>query len=192
LRAFAALALSVFCIAWSAPLVRWADVPGVTSAFYRALVAAVVLVPYWLLSRRGKLPSARATIIALLGGAFFAMDLALFNTAVLKTSATTAMVLTNNSPILVGLGTWLLFRERPKLTFWIGQTMEFVACAMVLFNWHADIGVILLIVFTVVASLLLLRFWEVDVPPMRVGMQNGMVANIAVVGGLLLLLQNVR
>jgi uncharacterized membrane protein YphA (DoxX/SURF4 family) len=80
----------------------------------------------------------------------------------------------------------------PKATFWIGQTMEFVGCAMVLLNWHADIGVILLIVFTVVASLLLLRFWEVDVPPMRTGMQNGMVANIAVVGGLLLLLQNVR
>ena len=80
----------------------------------------------------------------------------------------------------------------PKPTFWVGQTTEFVACAMVLFNWHADIGVILLIVFTVVASLLLLRFWEVEVPPMRIGMQNGMVANIAVVGGLLLLLQNVR
>jgi uncharacterized membrane protein YphA (DoxX/SURF4 family) len=70
----------------------------------------------------------------------------------------------------------------PKATFWIGQTMEFVGCAMVLFNWHADMGVILLIVFTVLASLLLLRFWEVDVPPMRIGMQNGMVANIAVVG----------
>jgi len=80
----------------------------------------------------------------------------------------------------------------PKVTFWVGQTMEFVDCAMILLNWHADIGVILLIVFTVVASLLLLRFWEVDVPPMRVGMQNGMVANIGVVGGLLLLLQNVR
>ena len=80
----------------------------------------------------------------------------------------------------------------PKVTFWVGQTMEFVGCAMILLNWHADIGVILLIVFTVVASLLLLRFWEVDVPPMRVGMQNGMVANIGVVGGLLLLLQNVR
>lgn len=80
----------------------------------------------------------------------------------------------------------------PRVTFWVGQTMGFVACAMILLNWHADIGVILLIVFTVVASLLLLRFWEVDVPPMRVGMQNGMVANIGVVGGLLLLLQNVR
>ena len=80
----------------------------------------------------------------------------------------------------------------PRVTFWVGQTMEFAACAMILLNWHADIGVILLIVFTVVASLLLLRFWEVDIPPMRVGMQNGMVANIGVVGGLLLLLQNVR
>src|SRR5437763_3686873 len=59
----------------------------------------------------------------------------------------------------------------PKVTFWAGQTIEFVGIAMVLFNWHADIGVILLIVFTIVASLLLLRFWDVDVPPMRIGMQ---------------------
>ena len=34
----------------------------------------------------------------------------------------------------------------PKLTFWIGQTMEFAACAMVLFNWHADIGVIAVLI----------------------------------------------
>jgi putative oxidoreductase len=67
----------------------------------------------------------------------------------------------------------------PQLTFWIGQAMEFVGCALVLF------------VFTVVASALLLRFWEVQ-GPMRTGMQNGMLANIGIVGGLLLLLQNVR
>ena len=42
------------------------------------------------------------------------------------------------------------------------------------------------------AKYLDVRTWEVEVPPMRIGMQNGMVANIAVVGGLLLLLQNVR
>src|SRR5690242_8984059 len=80
----------------------------------------------------------------------------------------------------------------PKVTFWVGQVMEFIGIALVLFNWHPAVGVIILIVFTVVATLLLLRFWEVDVPPMRIGMQNGFVANIAVVGGLLLLLQNVR
>jgi putative oxidoreductase len=79
----------------------------------------------------------------------------------------------------------------PQVTFWIGQTMELVGCALVLFNWHAAIGVGLLLVFTVVASALLLRFWEVD-GPMRTGMQNGMLANVGIVGGLLLLLQHVR
>ena len=79
----------------------------------------------------------------------------------------------------------------PVLTFWTGQTMEFIGCALVLFNWYAAVGVVLLLVFTVVASALLLRFWEVD-GPMRTGMQNGMLANIGIVGGLLLLLQNVR
>lgn len=79
----------------------------------------------------------------------------------------------------------------PHLTFWIGQAMEFVGCALVLFNWHPAVGVVLLLVFTVVASALLLRFWEVQ-GPMRTGMQNGMLANIGIVGGLLLLLQNVR
>ena len=72
----------------------------------------------------------------------------------------------------------------PKLTFWIGQTMEFVGCALVLLNWYPAVGVVLLLVFTVVASALLLRFWEVD-GPMRTGMQNGMLANIGIVGGLL-------
>lgn len=79
----------------------------------------------------------------------------------------------------------------PRVTFWVGQTMEFVGCALVLANWHPAIGVGLLLVFTVVASALLLRFWEVE-GPMHTGMQNGMLANIAVVGGLLLLLQHVR
>ena len=79
----------------------------------------------------------------------------------------------------------------PAATFWIGQTMEFIGCALLLLNWHPAIGVILLIVFTVLASALLLRFWEVE-GPMRTGMQNGMMANIGIVGGLLLLLQNVR
>jgi len=79
----------------------------------------------------------------------------------------------------------------PRATFWIGQTMEFVGCALVLLNWYPAVGVLLLIVFTVVASALLLRFWEAE-GPMRTGMQNGMLANIGVLGGLLLLLQNVR
>ncbi|HEU4661053.1 MAG TPA: DoxX family membrane protein [Pseudolabrys sp.] len=79
----------------------------------------------------------------------------------------------------------------PRQAFWAGIALEFVGCALVLINWHPAVGVICLIVFTVLATLLLLRFWEMDDPMKRMGMQNGFLANIAVVGGLLLLLQNV-
>lgn len=80
----------------------------------------------------------------------------------------------------------------PAATFWAGVVLEFVGCALLLFNWYPAVGVLCLIVFTVLASALLLRFWEVDDPGKSIGMQNGMLANIAIVGGLLLLLQNVR
>lgn len=85
-----------------------------------------------------------------------------------------------------------LFRAPfPLLTFWIGQTLEFVGCALVLANWHPAIGVDCLIAFTVLASALLLRFWEVPDPFKKAVMRNAMLANTAVVGGLLLLLENV-
>ena len=80
----------------------------------------------------------------------------------------------------------------PSAAFWGGTALEFVGCALVLFNWHPAIGVICLIVFTVLASGLMHRFWETADPARRLPQQNGLCANLAVVGGLLLLLQNVR
>jgi putative oxidoreductase len=79
----------------------------------------------------------------------------------------------------------------PRIAFWAGMALDAAGCLMVLLNWHPAIGVLCLIVFTVLASLLLLRFWEMEDPMKRTGMQNGFLANIAVVGGLLLLLQDV-
>jgi uncharacterized membrane protein YphA (DoxX/SURF4 family) len=76
-------------------------------------------------------------------------------------------------------------------TFWTGVVLEFIGIALVLFNWYANVGVLCLLLFTVLATGLMLRFWEVDDPGKRIGMQNGFFTNIAVVGGLLLLLQKV-
>ena len=52
----------------------------------------------------------------------------------------------------------------PRVTFWIGMALDAVGRALVLANWHPQIGVLCLIVFTTIASLLLLRFWEIDDP----------------------------
>lgn len=66
----------------------------------------------------------------------------------------------------------------PLVTFWIGIVLEAVGCAMILANWHPAVGVFCLIVFTVLATLLLLRFWEMNDPMKATGMRNGFLANI--------------
>ena len=129
--AYAALAAAIFGMAWSPLFVRWAGVPALAAAFYRVLIAGLVLTP-WRLSRRPpRFPAIRTTSLALLGGAFFAGDLAFFNSAVLRTSAANAVLLGNNAPIFVGLGTWLFMRRRPHAAFWTGLALALAGCAYI-------------------------------------------------------------
>ena len=53
LRAYLAMVAGIVCIAWSAIFVRWTDIPGPASAFYRMLIPAVVLLPTFLFDRSG-------------------------------------------------------------------------------------------------------------------------------------------
>jgi uncharacterized membrane protein YphA (DoxX/SURF4 family) len=80
----------------------------------------------------------------------------------------------------------------PRAAFWVGIAMQAAGCAMLLFNVYPAAGAVLLLIFMVAAPLLLLRFWEVDDSGKRLGTQNGFFADIIIIGGLLLLLQNVR
>lgn len=130
-RAYAALAAAVASMSWSAVFVRWAGVPGTTSAFYRVLIASAVLVPWCALRGPTRTPDRRAMLLALTGGVFFAADLAFFNTAVLRTSAATAVLLGNSAPVFVGLATWLVFGRRPGARFWVGLTVALAGCAAI-------------------------------------------------------------
>jgi drug/metabolite transporter (DMT)-like permease len=131
-RAYAALLVAIGGITWSAIFVRWADVEGAASAFYRVLIAGAVLIP-WRLVRGGRKPvSARACWTAVAGGVFFALDLALWNTAVLRTRAAVASVLGNNTPIFVGIMSWIVLRRRPRASFWIGLALALAGCVAIM------------------------------------------------------------
>jgi drug/metabolite transporter (DMT)-like permease len=106
--------------------VRWSGVPGWTSAFWRLAIAQVVFVPWALWSRTSKLaPSGPALRDAAIAGTFFAVDLALFNTAVMMSSAANSTLLGTNAPIFVALGAWLLYRDKPTKRFWMGFALSF-------------------------------------------------------------------
>ena len=80
----------------------------------------------------------------------------------------------------------------PAAAFWFGIALQFTGCALLLAGWHADIGVLFLIVFTVLANALFHRFWTVSDPARRNTLRLMLLNGIAILGGLLLLLQNVR
>jgi drug/metabolite transporter (DMT)-like permease len=135
--AYLALLAAIAGIAWSAIFVRWAGIPGSASAFYRVSVAGAVLIPWLLLSRTreaGTVSSVRtgAGLTAILGGVFFALDVALWNTSVMYTGAAIASILGNNTPIFVGVLSWLAFRKRPRASFWVGMTMALAGCLSIM------------------------------------------------------------
>lgn len=139
---YAALLAGILCISWSAIFVRWAAVPGATSAFYRLLIPGLVLLPTFLLFPARKLP-ARSYLIIFAGGFFFSLDLAFYNTSILQTSAANSTLLGNNTPIFVGLLTWLVFRRRPGLSFWAGLALAVAGSLVILgadIARHASFG----------------------------------------------------
>ena len=80
----------------------------------------------------------------------------------------------------------------PAAAFWSGQALLFAGCALVLANWHPEAGAWCLIVFTVAATAIFHRFWSMPDPAKRNGSRITLLANTAIVGGLLLLLGNLQ
>lgn len=129
--AYLALAVGVVCIGWSAIFVKFAGIPGPASAFYRMLVSGLVLVP-WRLARGGPWPERRIVLLIAIGGAFYALDLALWNTSILLTSAAMATLLANNAPLWVGLGALLFFKERLGRNYWLGLFIALAGMAVLM------------------------------------------------------------
>lgn len=124
--AYVALAVGVLGIGWSAIFVRLSGVSGSTSAFYRMAIAQLVFVPWRLVAPSPATRLARGAVMAaVFAGIAFAVDLALFNTAIMRTSVGNATLLGVNAPIFVALGAWMFFKQRPTLAFWSGFALSF-------------------------------------------------------------------
>lgn len=103
------------CIAFSAILVRLADVPPSTAAFYRCAYALppLALLAYLERRRLGALDR-RALRLALVAGVFFTGDLVFWHHAIAAVGAGLATVLGNVQVVIVPLVAWALLRERPR------------------------------------------------------------------------------
>jgi putative oxidoreductase len=80
----------------------------------------------------------------------------------------------------------------PAAAFWFGIALQFTGCALLIADWHSAIGVGCLIVFTAAATAIFHRFWSMQDPAKRNVSRIILLGNTGILGGLLLLLENVR
>ncbi len=118
--ALAAVTFGATMIGVAPILVRLSELGALSTAFHRmafASLAAGLLTA--LLPAPAERRPARAGDLLLLAGAglFFAGDLAFFHTALGHTSVANATLLVNLAPVLVGLGAWGLYGERPTARY---------------------------------------------------------------------------
>ena len=80
----------------------------------------------------------------------------------------------------------------PAAAFWVGIALQFTGCALLIADWHAEIGAGCLIAFTVAATAIFHRFWSMQDPAKRNVSRIILLGNTGILGGLLLLLENAR
>ncbi len=133
-RAYLALGFGILALAFSAIFVRAADAPGTVTAFYRMAIGSILMaLPFLGQARRKPITSAsRAIWLSILGGIFFGLDLAFWSTGIVMSGAAIPTLMANTAPVWVGLGAWLLFREKQGLNFWIGLLLAMLGAAVIL------------------------------------------------------------
>jgi drug/metabolite transporter (DMT)-like permease len=67
------------------------------------------------------------------------MDLALWQTAILLTSAATSTLLANNAPLWVGLGAMVFFHERLSGRYWLGLVIALTGMALIVGGGLSDL-----------------------------------------------------
>lgn len=118
-----ALIAGILCISIFPILVKLRLTGGLISAFYRMTFAVILLIPYVLLTKNFKLPTLKLSLLAALCGILFSSDVSVWNIAIQNSSATQASLLTNLSPLWVGIGSFLFLKSKPATNFWIGTAV---------------------------------------------------------------------
>jgi len=169
-----ALVIGIICISIFPILVKLKLSPPIISAFYRMAIAATVLVPFALLSGKLKVPSIKMLLLTVLCGFIFALDVTVWNIAIQESTATQATLLTNLSPVWVGIGAFFFLKNKPTRNFWIGTIIAILGMiTLVGFHFFVNLDFDLAFVFAILSGvfyavyMLVSKFvlYEVEVVP---------------------------
>lgn len=126
------LVVGVLAVSSSAILVRLADAPALSIAFWRCLGGAAALAPFALRQRTGAPALDRTQVRQILGaGLLLALHFSLWIGSLSLTTVASSVTLVTMSPLFVGVGATLLLDEPPGRRVWIGMALSVAGAAVV-------------------------------------------------------------
>nr|BAL56306.1 hypothetical conserved protein [uncultured Acetothermia bacterium]BAL60152.1 hypothetical conserved protein [Candidatus Acetothermum autotrophicum] len=124
-----ALGVISFASIW----IRWAEAPPISIAVYRVGLAALLLTPIALSTRRPQLHALTTSDLryALLGGVCLALHFIFWISSLEFTSVASSVVLVTTNPIFVALGSHFFLKESVTLSLIVGIVVSLVGGVLI-------------------------------------------------------------
>ena len=137
---YAAIALAVVSVSFSAIFITWSTSPFLTIALYRLAFASLILAPFALLDPRKPLRAIPRRDLALMAGvgvilAFhFALWIGSLKIEAVKVSVASSVILVTSHPLLVGLLSHFVMKERLNAWMALGIGLGFSGVVVIAFT----------------------------------------------------------
>jgi drug/metabolite transporter (DMT)-like permease len=130
----AVLAVSVFAVSLSAPLIRFTDVPALLVSFWRLAITLLLIAV--ILTTRGEWSALAALTrrelgVAALAGVFLAAHFATWIASVHLTTVAASAALVATQPVWVALFATVTLRESPSRRQWVGIAIAVLGAAVI-------------------------------------------------------------
>lgn len=128
------MVLGIIAVSFGAIFVRFASEAGpLAISAWRLSVAAIVLIPIaWL--RKERTLNMRMSLWCLASGAALALHFILWTTSLSYTSVASSVLFVSTHPLFVGMGSFLLFMERPARQLLLGVCIAMLGGALIGFG----------------------------------------------------------
>ena len=138
-RPYAAIALAVVSVSFSAIFISWSTSPFITIALYRLGLASLILVPFVLANRASVLALTRKEVLGMMGvGAILATHFTLWIGSLklegVSVSVASSVILVTSHPLLVGLLSHFVLKERLNAWMALGIGLGFSGVVVIAFT----------------------------------------------------------
>jgi len=134
--------MGVVAVSFASILIRFAQgagMPSLSIAAWRLIFASAILLPYGWVTRRDEIRdlSGKEWVLLATSGLFLGLHFATWIASLGYTSVASSVVLVSTGPVFVGLGSWLILRERPGALLVAGIILAVVGSVVI--SW-GDLG----------------------------------------------------